>query len=34
VSGEELRGLTGQQKAGILMMAIGEYRAANLFGIM
>ena len=30
----ELKGLTGQQKAGILMMAIGEDRAARLFGIM
>lgn len=30
----ELKGLTGQQKAGILMMAIGEDRAATLFGMM
>ena len=34
MAGEELRGLTGQQKAGILMMAIGEDRAARLFGMM
>ena len=34
MAGEELRGLTGQQKAGILMIAIGEDRAANLFGMM
>ena len=34
MAGEELRGLTGQQKAGILMMAIGEDRAATLFGMM
>ena len=30
----ELKGLTGQQKAGILLMAIGEDRAARLFGMM
>lgn len=30
----DLKGLTGQQKAGILMMAIGEDRAARLFGMM
>tara|TARA_B100000676_G_C17996789_1_gene798353 strand:+ start:216 stop:347 length:132 start_codon:yes stop_codon:yes gene_type:complete len=31
---EELRGLTGQQKAGILMMAIGEERTIRLFQMM
>ena len=30
----ELKGLTGQQKAGILLMAIGEDRAAKLFELM
>ena len=30
----DLKGLTGQQKAGILMMAIDEDRAARLFGMM
>ena len=29
-----LKGLTGPQKAGALMMAIGEDRAAKLFGMM
>lgn len=30
----DLKGLTGQQKAGIMMLAIGEDRAAKLFGMM
>ena len=34
MAASDLRGLTGQQKAGILMMAIGEDRTAKLFGMM
>ena len=34
MAAQELKGMTGQQKAGILMMAIGEDRAARLFGMM
>ena len=34
MAAEELRGLTGQQKAGILMMAIGEERTIKLFQMM
>ena len=34
MAAEDLKGLTGQQKAGIMMLAIGEDRAVNLFGMM
>ena len=34
MAGEDLKGLTGQQKAGIMMLAIVEDRAAKLFGMM
>ena len=34
MAASDLKGLTGQQKAGILMMAIGEDRTAKLFGMM
>ena len=34
MSAADLQGLTGQQKAGILLMAIGEDRAAKLFEMM
>ena len=34
MAAEELRGLTGQQKAGILMMTIGEERTIKLFQMM
>ena len=34
MAASDLKGLTGQQKAGILMMAIGEDRTAKLFGMI